>query len=284
MIVFLNGKFVPEEQALVSIFDRSFLYGDGLFETLRVCHGQPFRWTQHIERLERGAALLRLRLPFSPEELRKFADELISRNRMPESVLRVHVSRGVGPRGYSIKQADRPSLTMSLHAAPQADPQNPPHWRLITSSIRLPAGDPLTNQKTCNKLPHILARAEAEERGADEALLLNTHGEVAEGAACNVFWLEGGTVCTPLLTAGALPGITRAVVLELCGALGLPAREQAATPQTLRASGGVFLTLSTLGIVEAVSLDGEPLPSVARLPALRGAYERLVEKETGQEV
>jgi branched-subunit amino acid aminotransferase/4-amino-4-deoxychorismate lyase len=99
MIVFLNGNFVAEDQALVSVFDRSFLYGDGLFETMRICRGKPFRWEAHWDRLSHGADFLKLRLPFTGSALRGFTAELVARNQMPEALLRLTVSRGVGPRG-----------------------------------------------------------------------------------------------------------------------------------------------------------------------------------------
>src|SRR4029079_8477819 len=99
MHVFLNGKFVPEERAVVSVLDRGFLYGDGLFETMRVCHGRPFRWTQHLERLKRGAAFLKLPLPFSNAAFRRFAEQLVRKNKLPDALLRLTLSRGVGPRG-----------------------------------------------------------------------------------------------------------------------------------------------------------------------------------------
>src|SRR5579872_5303950 len=100
MIVFLNGQFVPEEQAVVSVFDRGFLYGDGLFETMRVCRGLPFLWEEHLARLEHGMCLLNLSLPCSTEQLRQYAGELIRQNQMPDSLLRLTLSRGAGPRGY----------------------------------------------------------------------------------------------------------------------------------------------------------------------------------------
>src|SRR5437867_2224291 len=151
MIVFLNGQFVPQEQAVISVFDRGFLYGDGLFETLRVCGGKPFCWRQHVERLERGAAFLKLRLPFGAQQLEQFAAQLIQQNRMPEALLRITLSRGVGPRGYSPTGATQPLLVMSLHPVPAVDLQQPVQWRLFTSSIRLPAREPLAQFKTCNK-------------------------------------------------------------------------------------------------------------------------------------
>ena len=272
MRVFLNGQFVPEDQALVSIFDRGFLYGDGLFETVRVHAGRPFRWRQHFERLQRGAEFLRLRLPYSPAEIRAFADRLIELNRMPESLLRLQLSRGVGPRGYSPEGAEWPALVMNLQPAPVNDPNNPPRWRLITAACRLPAGEPLAQFKTCNKLPQILARAAADASGADEALLLNTNGEVAEAASGNLFWIDGETVCTPPVASGVLPGVTRAVVLEICGQLKLDVQEAGIPPDRLRQMEGVFLSLSSWGVVEVGSLDGQPLSQSPLVGRLRAAY------------
>src|SRR4029077_4015411 len=105
-----NGGFVPEENAEVSVFDRGFLYGDGVFELVREFHGKPFRWTQHIERLKRGADFLSIALPFAPEELRGYADQLVTLNEQPDSLLRLTLSRGVGVRGYSPKAANQRTL------------------------------------------------------------------------------------------------------------------------------------------------------------------------------
>lgn len=276
MHVFLNGRFVPEAGAVVSVFDRSFLYGDGLYETLRVHGGRPFAWAEHMERLQRGAEFLRLRVPYRPDELRDFAGQLIALNQMPEAVLRLTLSRGSGPRGYSPRGANQPVLVMTLHPAPVIDPLHPRQWRLITASVRLPAGEALAQFKTCNKLPQILARAEAEEAGADEALLLNTDGYVAEAASSNLFWIADGAVCTPPLEVGALAGVTRGVVLENCRELGLTVREAAARPDELRRAEGVFLTLSTLGVVEAVVLDGVELARSPLVETIRAAHETKV--------
>ena len=247
MIVFLNGQFIPAAAAMVSIFDRGFLYGDGLFETMRVCGGRPFRWEQHAERLRLGAEFLQLPLPHPVAELRRFISALIERNAQPDAVLRLTLTRGAGTRGYSIQGAPTPTLAMTLHPAPNCPAEVPPPARLITASLRLPADDALATFKSCNKLPQILARTEAEARGADEALLLNTRNEVAEAAAGNVFWLTGTTVHTPPLIAGVLAGVTRAVVRELCPALGLSLRETTLPATELPRSAGVFLTNSANG-------------------------------------
>jgi len=242
MIVFLNGQFVPEDQACVSIFDRGFLYGDGLFETLRVANGRLFRWEQHLERLRRGMEFLKLCLPFSPDQLTAWVNELIQRNQTREALLRLTLSRGVGPRGYSTRVADRPTVVMSLHAAPGIDASVPRRWRLVTSTVRLTAAGALASFKTCNKLTQIIARIEADAVEADEALLLNTEGWVVEGTSSNLFWIQRGNVFTPPLASGALPGITRAVVFELCEKMGLRCSETNVKAQQLHPSEGVFCT------------------------------------------
>ncbi len=273
VLIFLNGQLVPEERAVVSVFDRGFLYGDGLFETLRVFRGQPFRWEQHLERLQRGADFLKIKLPFAPDTLRRFAEELIAKNNMPDALLRLTLSRGVGARGYSPKGAESPTVVMSLHPAPALDANNPPpRWKLIASSHRLPADEPLAQFKTCNKLPQILARAEADAAGADEALLLNTDGFVVEGASSNLFWIEGGAVCTPPLAAGILPGVTRAVVLEICEQFGLRTREANISVEKLGCTEGVFVSLSSFGVVEIASLDGEIVKASALSKQIQERY------------
>jgi aminodeoxychorismate lyase len=281
MIVFLNDQFVPAEQAVVSVFDRSFLYGDGLFETMPVYGGRPFRWSQHLERLTRGAEFLKIRLPFPLKEMRKLAGELIERNQMPNALLRLTLSRGVGERGYSPQGAESPLVTMTLHPAPSVDPENPPRWRLFTSSIRLPITDPVATFKANNRLPQILARAEAEAAGADEALLLNTNGEVAETAGANLFWVYRETLFTTPSGRGALPGITRAVVLEVCQALAVPTNKRVIKPESLRKAEGIFVTLSSLGVVPVVNLDGEPVNESPLVEKIRLAYHDVVRRETG---
>ncbi len=280
MIVFLNGRFVSEDQAVVSVFDRSFLYGDGLFETMRVCRGKPFRWSQHMERLTGGAKFLKMKLPHTPEEIRGWAAELIARNQLPESILRLTLSRGVGVRGYSTKGADHPMLVMSLHPLPAGDSQSPSRCRVLTSSFRVPDGEPLTNFKTCNKLPQILARAEAEASSADEALLLNTRGEVAEAASSNLFWIRNGVVCTTALTGGVLAGVTRAVVLEVCRGLGLSTKECSILPDEFLRVEGAFLSSCALGVIGVAELDGVKLGQSVVTERLRRAHQRLLEDES----
>ena len=281
MTVLINGQFVPEEQAAVPVTDRSFLYGDGVFETIPVYTGKPFRWAQHLERLTRGADFLKIRLTFAPKELRVLANELIRRNQMPDAILRVTLSRGPGERGYSPTGADSPLVVMSLHPRPIVDPQDPPQWRLKTSSYKLPASDPLSSFKTNNRILQVLAQAEAEAADADDALMLNTNGEVAESSSANLFWIYHDTVYTTPTGRGALPGITRAVVLELCQALNLPTNKRVIKPESLLKSEGVFLSLSSLGIVTVTALDGEPVPTSPVVDRIFTSYHEAVQRETG---
>lgn len=280
MNVYLDGRFVPEEQAVVSVFDRSFLLGDGLYETLRVLHGNMFRWDQHWRRFEHGANFLKIRVPDSSDGLREAAGKLILQNQMPDCMIRMTLSRGVGPRGYSPKGADKPVMVISCHPPPAIDPQKPLRWRLLVSSSRLAPNDPIARFKGCSKLHQILARMEADAAGADEALLLNTDGLVAEATGSNLFWISDDAVCTPELAAGILPGVTREAVFEICRTFGLPCREGNITPEQLRSAEGVFLSLSSFGIAECTSLDGHVLQRSPLVSRIRAAYEELLRRET----
>jgi branched-chain amino acid aminotransferase len=279
LIVFLNGKFVPEEQAVISVFDRSFLYGDGLFEAILIFNGKPFRWAAHLKRLEAGAQFLKIRLPFALDVLRDHVGQLIAQNNAAHSLLRISLSRGVGLRGYSPKGAEQPSLVMSLHP-PQPPAATPPQWRIITSSFRLPANEPLSQFKTCNKLPQIMARAEADSAGANEALLLNTNGHAVEGSSSNLFWIKDKTVFTPPLAAGILPGVTRSTVLEICERLQISSSEADITPERLLSTDGVFFSLTSTGIAETTSLNCHSLRSSALTQKLHTSYWSLVREET----
>lgn len=279
MVVYVNGELVPEAEARLSVFDRAFLYGDSLFETLRVCCGRPFRWNQHLDRLQRSAAALGYRLPVSPADLRRAARRLIEENRCPEALLRLTLTRGIGPRGYSPAGAHSPSVVMSLHEAPPLDPEPVPRWRVVTSVQRVVAADRLAQHKTGNKLLQILARQEAEAAGADEALLLNTNGEVAEGASANLFWIRGPVVYTAPTAVGMLPGVTRAVLLELCAQQGITVKKRLIRGEQLRNADALFFTNSAVGVVEGHVLDEYQFPGSALVVQLRRGYVEMVRRE-----
>jgi aminodeoxychorismate lyase len=276
MLVFLNGQFLPEAQAVVPVNDRGFLLGDGLFETMRVVGGKPFRFAQHLERMTRGADFLKIKLPFTPKELEKFAGQLIEQNKMPDAILRVTLTRGVGARGYNFNDECKPTIVMALHIAPSLE--NHVEWNLVTSSFRIPAADPLSSFKTTSKILHVTARAEAKEKNADEALLINTNGEVAETASGNLFWIYDDKVCTVPTGRGVLPGITRAVVLEICQTLGLQVNKRVINPEALRNSCGIFVTQSALGIVPVSVFDGESVTPSPLVDQIAQAYNEMLTK------
>jgi branched-chain amino acid aminotransferase len=276
MTIFLNGHFVPEAEALIPVNDRGFMYGDGLFETVRVVNSRPFRLAQHLERMTRGSDFLKIKPPFTPKELQNFAERLIEQNQMPEAILRVTLTRGPGERGYTPKAEGKPTVVMTLHAAPSSETSV--HLSLITSSFHVLAADPLSSFKTLNKLTHVMARSEAVEKGADEALLINTNGEVAETASGNLFWVYNDKICTTPTGRGVLPGITRAVVLEICQALGLLTNKRVIKPEALRNSEGIFVTQSALGIVPVAMLDGEPIAPSPLVDQIFNAYREWLAK------
>lgn len=280
MVVFLNGNFLPEAEAVVPVNDRGFLLGDGLFETTRVAGGRPFRLAQHLDRLARGAEFFKIKLPFAPRELQKFTAELIAKNGLADAIVRVTLTRGPGARGYSANGADRPTLAMTLHPLPAQTSEEPLQWSLVTSTFRIPASDALSAFKSTSKILNILARSEAEAQGADEALLLNTNGEVAETAGGNLFWVYRDKICTVPSGRGVLPGITRAVVLEICQSLGLETNKRVIKPEMLRNAEGIFVTQSALGIIPVVSFDGLPVAPSPLVDQIANGYDDLLLRES----
>ncbi len=273
MLAFFNGKFVPEEQGTISIFDRSFCLGDGLFEVVPVYNGKSFLWDKHFARLQAGAEFLKIKIPFAPDAIAAFAEQLLRENQMQKGMLRVQLSRGVGARGYSAKGANSPPLVMTTHLATQP----PSEIRIVTSSIRIPANDPLSKFKTCSKLSHVIARMEADDKSADEALLLNTDGNVAEATSSNFFWMDDDTVCTTPLESGALPGVTRAFVLELCRELKIATVERNISPDLLPKVNAAFLTSSGSGVREVIQIDEKKMSRAPIAQLLRAAYLKYAE-------
>ena len=277
MIVFLNGEFVPEERAVVSVFDRSFRYGDGLFETMLAVNGNFFRWPQHWARLMNSARFFNFIIPWSSEELQQAARELLDKNSLRDALLRLQISRGSGPRGYAPTGNEKPLIVMTAHAAP---PRPTPPWKLVVFPMQVEAKDRFQSHKTANRLVHVMAATHAREAGADEALIVNTRGWIGEGSMSNLFWIRDGSVNTTQLLPSVLPGVTRAAVLELCRGLEIPV-EQGFTnrDQLVQRCEGVFLTLTSRGIVEAESVDGRRLRRSLIARQLQEEFEALVQRE-----
>jgi aminodeoxychorismate lyase len=267
MIVYLNEKLVPEEDAVVSVFDRGFLYGDGLFETIRARDGTPCHWDAHTDRLNQGASALGIVPPASMKELHDAAIRVLRANNLADCLLRITLSRGVGARGYSPKGATHPTLVISPHPLPE-DWRELKRWRLVTAPHR--ATDPLGFVKHGSRLAQVIARSHADAAGADDALLLDSSGHAAETTSANLFWISRDRVMTPRLESFILPGVTRSRVLEICKRDGIIAAEGSVTPDELLQADGVFLTQTTRGIIEVAELDGKPLRQSPLVRQLHG--------------
>ena len=258
MLAFVDGRFVPEDSPALSVRDRSFMYGDGLFETIRIIDGQPFLWEEHVARMRRGAEFLRIRVPLSDAEFAEAVRHLISQNVVVDGTARAHLSRGVGLRGYSPKNAEKPTFVITAH--PISAPL-PTKLRVITSTVRVLSSDPSARFKTANRLASVRARMEADDAGMDEALILNERGEIVEASGANVFVVREGKLITPPLSAGALEGTTRGFVMREFGAV-----EE--TVRTLENCEGAFLTSAGHLAAAIVECDGAALkehPIVARI-------------------
>jgi len=283
--VYLNGDFVPQAEARVSVLDRGFLFGDALFETMRAYRGRLFRAGAHADRLAASARALRMALPCTKEGMLRSAHELVRRNELDDAYVRVTLSRGTGGKGLGLDgDFARTLVIVARTLTPYAPHLYSEGMSLVTASIRQNAESPVPRHKTANYLTYLVARQEAADAGADEALLLNTRGEVAEASVANVFAVTGACVVTPPPGAGILPGITRGAVIELCAAHGIPCAERTVTPPELARASEVFLTNSLMEVMPVRSLDGHPLngacpgPVTARIAAL---YRGLVGTELG---
>lgn len=259
--VCLNGRIIPAAKAKVSVFDRSFQLGDGIFETLRILNGQPIQWRAHWHRFVRSAKALRFKLPSTERQCWYNLMRLVERNQQNEATARFHLSRGVSPRGYSMLHAQNPTLLIGLHNAPPLDPAKPPAKVHVGAfSQRLNSDDRLPKHKTASRLLNILAKTEAESKGVDDVLLLDRDGCVLESTSSNFFWFRRNTLITPPLSASILPGTTRAQLIKIARRRGLTVQERIAPVNQIIAADGAFLSVSTGGVQEIASIDGKRLP------------------------
>lgn len=250
MKLYLNGDILSPEQAGLCSTDRGFTLGDGLFETIKVSHGQPRHLDGHLRRLGDGAAILRLTLP-SIDDLTLAIARVIAANDLEHGTLRLTVSRGPGQRGLLPPTPTIPTLLITAGPLPAA---LPPAHAVIATTVRRNAHSPLSRCKSLSYLDNILARMEAADSGADDAVLLNTDGLVAETTIANLFMVGAdGILVTPPLSDGALPGIRRSELLRSMVAL-----ERSIGADDLRAAREVFLT-NALSVRPMVTLDGCPI-------------------------
>jgi branched-chain amino acid aminotransferase len=260
-LIWFEGRLRPAAEVAISPSDRGFTLGDGLFETLCWRGGRILALEAHLARLLEGARVLEIPLPLLPEALAAALAATATGNGLSEAALRLTLSRGPGARGLAPPPDPRPTLLIS--AAPLPAPLPPA--RLITATFtRRNQHSPLARIKSLNYLDNILARQEAARAGADDALLLNTEGRLAEASASSLFALIGGELLTPPVADGALPGVRRAAWL----AAG-QAREQPLTPALLLRAEALVLT-NSLGVRAVAALDGRDYRPLAVPESLSG--------------
>ncbi len=281
MKVWLEGRIVDGSEERIPVTDHGLLYGDGVFEGIRAYGGRVFRLAAHLERLGVSARAIGLEVPGGPEAVRAIVLDTLRESGLDDAYIRLVVTRGEGPLGVDPSACGSPRIVCIVdRVVLYAEPVVARGLDLVTVGVRRAAADVLDPRvKSLNYLPSVLAKREARLRGADEALLLNGEGRVAEAAVANVFAFRAGVLRTPPASDGALEGITRGAVLELAAALGIPAEERSLGRVDLLAAEEVFLTGTGVRIVPVRSLDQSeigrerPGPVTAKLTA---AFDDLV--------
>jgi branched-chain amino acid aminotransferase len=258
MKIFINGKYFTEKTATVSVFDHGLLYGDGIFEGIRAYNGRVFKLKEHIERLYHSAKALLLEIPMTPEAMMKAVVETCRKNRLRDCYIRLLVTRGPGSLGLNPKRCKNPQVII---IADKIQLYPPAMYAKGLDIVTVPTTRNLTNAvnpaiKSLNYLNNILAKIEANNAGVEEAVMLNAQGFVAECTGDNIFIIKGDELLTPPLSAGALYGITRGVVMELGRAAGLRVREADLTRYDLFIADECFLTGTGAELIPAVKIDG----------------------------
>ncbi len=254
--VYLNGGMVPVSQARISLLDYGFLFGYSLFETMRSYSGRVFLLDRHLERLAGSAGALSL--PLKPIEWKRAVTEVLRVNQLQDARVRLILSAGPGNLVPDLGTCAHP--TLCALAVPYLPPPAEAYERgysVMISTLRRNSQSLVPGFKTSNFLESLLAKQEARRAGADDALLLNDRGLVAEASSSNVFIVKGGKLLTPRLGSGLLPGVTRAAILGLAGKLAIPAAAVDLTLQDLMAADEVFLSNSMIEIMPVSRIDGQ---------------------------
>jgi len=249
--IYFNGKIVASEQATISILDRGFLYGDGLFESLRTQQQVPFQLDAHIKRLLRGLKLLKIRAPLSANQFKLAVKKTLAANKFKETYIKIIVTRGqASSHGLDPSNtASRPNVIIYVaEQKPYTQRLYQTGWKAIISSV-VKNNNPSARLKSLCYLDNILAKLEAKKVGANEAFLLDNKGNLAEGTSSNIFIVKHGTLYTPTLESPILAGTTRALAIKLAKQAAIPIIKKTLSPRELYTADECFITLSGPGIV-----------------------------------
>ncbi|MFZ9937451.1 MAG: branched-chain-amino-acid transaminase [Luteolibacter sp.] len=272
MKIWLDGKLVDQSEAKISVFDHGLLYGDGVFEGIRFYSGRVFRLEEHIRRLFDSARAIIVKMPWTQQEVCQYTCETVAANGLTDGYIRLVVTRGAGELGLNPYLCPKPSMFI-IASTIQLYPEE--FYRdglsIVTCATRRPAPAALMPQvKSLNYLNNVMAKVEAIQCGAMEAVMLNEQGYVAECTGDNLFLVKNGNLVTPLISDGALDGITRAVIIEIAGQLGVPVQEKSLTRYDIFTADECFLTGTAAEVIPVVALDrrtigtGKPGPLTAR--------------------
>lgn len=264
MKVFFNDSIINEEHAKVSIFDHGFLYGDGIFETIRAYNGIPFMLREHIDRLKKSAELISLNLPYNNKQIIEIVNSTLSENKLSEAYIRLTLTRGIGPIGLDIDLCKSPTfLVITRQFTPYPEDLYKNGMKVIVSSIRRNIPEAVNPAiKSLNFLNNILAKRDAKHVGAQEALMFNNRGHLAEGTISNLFFCDqpngdpqNTIIYTPSLGCGILEGITRNLVIKLARDNGIEVREGQYFIESLYQASEVFLTNTSMEVMPVNSVD-----------------------------
>jgi branched-chain amino acid aminotransferase len=259
--IFLGEEFVKKEDAVISVYDHGFLYGDGVFEGIRVYSGNVFRLDAHLKRLFESAQSIMLQIPYTQEEMTQLIVETIRKNQLESAYIRVVISRGKGNLGLDPSSCPKPNVIIiaeQLALYPKEFYERGIKIASVASRRNRP--DVLSPQvKSLNYLNNILVKLEANQAGVQEALMLNDQGYVTEGSADNIFIVKNGVVYTPPVYLGALEGITRNAIIDVARAIGYEVRESPFTRHDVYVADEVFLTGTAVEVIAVIDVDGRKI-------------------------
>jgi branched-chain amino acid aminotransferase len=259
-LVYVDGKWLPKSQATVSVFDHGLLYGDGVFESFRVYGGVIFQFHEHLKRLYVSSKAIRLKVSLSPEEMTNAIVETVRRNGLRDAYIRLMVTRGVGDMGVDPRKCNKTTIIIIVENVPPSFGNAKQGISLIISSIRRDTVDATTHEiKSLNYLNSVLAKQEAVDLGADDALMLDKNGFLSESTTTNLFIIKGEEVYTPPTFAGILSGVTRNRTIRLIRDLGYKISEKTITPFDLTTADEAFLTGTLAEVAPIVKVKGYPI-------------------------